>query len=402
MMKMSMSIIRRHKAATLVAAVSVLVLWSLFAIGWIARGEYETNASGTHPQVGLIWSSDVDPTIAPGVAAPQWQLLIRTDTDQMYFKSGVAATGWTSIGVGPGGGTVTSVACGTNMTCTPSPIVAAGTVKTVDNPTFNSVLFRGGLDSITDPDSVFHFSQEIRSSGAVGGTSLVVSPGVDNLTISDSGTVFHFNAQTDVAGDINSTQDIIAAGTVEGNTSVQSDGDLIVGTTISYNNGTTPVDIKSGAGSPNGVVTAHKGSLYVDSTNATLYQNTDGVMAWTQVGGSSGATPFYDTILTPAALAGNTNDWNPGTLGQNTLILYNGGANLLTGLVGGSAGKIVTLMATQGNAQASIQNDDASSTAANRFLTSSGSPTSINVQGAHTFVYVGSESRWHIANTGVN
>jgi parallel beta-helix repeat protein len=39
---------------------------------------------------------------------------------------------------------------------------------------------------------------------------------------------------------------------------------------------------QSGTGSPNTVVTAPKGSLYSDYTNATLYQNDDGSTAWTE------------------------------------------------------------------------------------------------------------------------
>lgn len=43
------------------------------------------------------------------------------------------------------------------------------------------------------------------------------------------------------------------------------------------------------AGNPNGSVTATKGSLCVDTTNAKLYQNTDGATAWTRVGQPTGS-----------------------------------------------------------------------------------------------------------------
>jgi hypothetical protein len=164
--------------------------------------------------------------------------------------------------------------------------------------------------------------------------------------------------------------------------------------------GAASASIRPFAGNPNGLVSALEGSLILDTTSAKLWINTSGAMVWTQLGG---AGAFYDTTLTPAALAGPTDNWNPGALGQNTLVLYNGGANNLTGMVGGVDGKIVTLLATSGHAQASIQNEDAGSAAANRFLTSSGAPTSINVQGSHTWVYVGGAvNRWCVLGTGVS
>jgi hypothetical protein len=49
-----------------------------------------------------------------------------------------------------------------------------------------------------------------------------------------------------------------------------------------------------GSGNPNtsGLNNAYKGSLYIDTTNAKLYQNTNGAAAWALVGGSSGNALF--------------------------------------------------------------------------------------------------------------
>lgn len=63
--------------------------------------------SKAEPLVGLVWVADFDPTTAGGVAAPLWQFLIRTDTEQLYFKSGTANTAWTSLSGGGGGGSLT-------------------------------------------------------------------------------------------------------------------------------------------------------------------------------------------------------------------------------------------------------------------------------------------------------
>src|SRR4051812_48068617 len=57
------------------------------------------------PEVGIIWYSNTDPTVAPGVPAPAGQLLVRIDTNVMYYKSGGANTAWTSLG----GGGITGV-----------------------------------------------------------------------------------------------------------------------------------------------------------------------------------------------------------------------------------------------------------------------------------------------------
>lgn len=56
------------------------------------------------PQVGLIWISTVDPTVGSGVVAPLWQFCFRSDDSSLYIKTGPAATSWTLISGGGGGG----------------------------------------------------------------------------------------------------------------------------------------------------------------------------------------------------------------------------------------------------------------------------------------------------------
>jgi hypothetical protein len=88
------------------------------------------------PSVGLYFTATSDPTAGGGVAAPLGQLLFRQDVPSIYFKTGTANTAWTKAGAGTSsGGTVTSVACGTGLSCAPSPIVAAGTVSVDLTPT---------------------------------------------------------------------------------------------------------------------------------------------------------------------------------------------------------------------------------------------------------------------------
>lgn len=54
-------------------------------------------ASSVYPALGLYWFANVDPTAGAGVSGPLNQLLIRTDTPEIYYKSGAADTAWTSL-----------------------------------------------------------------------------------------------------------------------------------------------------------------------------------------------------------------------------------------------------------------------------------------------------------------
>lgn len=45
----------------------------------------------------VLWYSDADPQIAPGVAAPPGQLLVRTDIASFYYKSGPNDEDWTLL-----------------------------------------------------------------------------------------------------------------------------------------------------------------------------------------------------------------------------------------------------------------------------------------------------------------
>lgn len=80
------------------------------------------SAGGPVPSVGLYWVDNVDPTIAPGLSAPLNQLLIRTDSPAIYYKSGAASTAWTQIG-----------ASGTNVSGTTNKIAKFTSASTVGN-----------------------------------------------------------------------------------------------------------------------------------------------------------------------------------------------------------------------------------------------------------------------------
>ena len=74
-------------------------------------------------------------------------------------------------------------------------------------------------------------------------------------------------------------------------------------------NGANPVTVLNVSGAP--AVSAAKGSLAIDRTNAALYQNTDGASTWTQVG--SGLPPWA-TVLNDTLKGGTiTSAWNSRT-----------------------------------------------------------------------------------------
>ncbi len=138
----------------------------------IAPGDLHAQSSQAEPSVGLNWFFNVDPTASSGVSAPQWQFGVRTDSPSLYYKSGTANTAWTKIGTGTGGGggTVTGITCGTNMTCTPSnPITTSGTISAA-----------GSVSSITCGDGV-----QCTPSNPITGTGTISSQGY-------SGTEYSF------------------------------------------------------------------------------------------------------------------------------------------------------------------------------------------------------------------
>jgi hypothetical protein len=108
---------------------------------------------------------------------------------------------------------------------------------------------------------------------------------------------------------------------------------------------------------------------------------------------TSGAAPMFDTVLTPAAITFGAafDNWNPGALGQNTLIrcTTDGSTRNVRGLLGGVDGKVVCL--SNVNASISVgeswQAEDPAATAANRFRSGFTS-------GGCLYRYDGTLARW--------
>lgn len=102
---------------------------------------------------------------------------------------------------------------------------------------------------------------------------------------------------------------------------------------------------------------------------------------------------MFDTVLIPAAISFGAayDNWNPGVLGQNTLIrcTTDGSSRAVRGLVGGVDGKVVCLLNVNANPALveQWQAEDAAATPTNRFRTAFNS-------GGCLYIYDGTLGRW--------
>lgn len=85
------------------------------------------------------------------------------------------------------------------------------------------------------------------------------------------------------------------------------------------------------------------------------------------VAGTTTVAQFKGTWISPSAITGLTNDWNPTDLAKATAIYISASGSVdLTGLAGGADGREITLTNSSGN-QVVLYSENGNSTAANRF-----------------------------------
>lgn len=108
---------------------------------------YRVLFAGVQPSIGLYYTASSDPTTGAGQSAPLWQLLIRTDSPSIYYKSGSSNTSWTKLGTGGTGSFVTAstltpgtlpVATGAGSIGDSDLSQAANVLSTADGMTFTS------------------------------------------------------------------------------------------------------------------------------------------------------------------------------------------------------------------------------------------------------------------------
>lgn len=111
---------------------------------------------------------------------------------------------------------------------------------------------------------------------------------------------------------------------------------------------------------------------------------------------------FFDVVLSPTQIAGTTNNWNPGTLGRCTLVKYTSDASRsVTGLIAGADGSVVCLlnMNATGSRVLTFEEENAGSTATNRFRTAGAGGRTGGAAGCVWFRYCTDSplgtGRWH-------
>lgn len=108
----------------------------------------------------------------------------------------------------------------------------------------------------------------------------------------------------------------------------------------------------------------------------------------------------FSGIISPAQLTANTNDWNPAGLATSSTIRFSTDASRnITGLAGGAAGRMMRLH-NVGAQPAVLQNQNAGSTAANRFLFTA----DLTLLGNETceLQYDATTSNWRLVASGKN
>lgn len=158
--------------------------------------------------------------------------------------------------------------------------VVAGTNVTVDN---------------TDPS---HPVVSSMGGGGGGGFPITFDDGTYTYTIDATGGQLTVQVVDNATGDFNSSVGLDVSGGTQGLSSMGTSStthSVHIGVQADETNGgiaeigneVAIVRFIPGTGDPNAVVTAPKGALFVDVGTAALWQNTDGVTAWTQFAAGS-------------------------------------------------------------------------------------------------------------------
>lgn len=327
-----------------------LVAWIVIAlstIGVIGGVAFAVTAGQPEPAVGLYWTSNADPTAGGGVSAPLWQLLWRTDQPSVYYKSGTANTAWTKVGSGTAsGGTVTSIACGAGVSCSPaSPITTSGTIS------FGSTGTIGDLSAWTGASTLGNFAGST-------GTGCTAGNVTTNVAISAAGAI---------------TNTCTAIGTAGGLTGTLTAGKIPVAA--------SPTSLTDGSWSDTGSALSTSSTVAVNAQFTTANQI------------------LRTGIITPTALNTTTNNYNPtGLSGASIIIQSATAATAITGLVAQPTGTVVTIVVpTTSTFPITLSNLNGGSSAANQFRLPGSTTWTIDIGYSATLRYTGSD--WQLLDS---
>ena len=135
-------------------------------------------------------------------------------------------------------------------------------------------------------------------------------------------------------------------------------------------------------------------------TGATGFTGATGATGTTGTTGATGSgTAIGSSVISPTAITGSNNDYAPtGLSGADTIRQALSAAATLTGLTGGTANRILTIVniATVAAQTLTLSHESGSSTAANRFNLPNALNWIIPIGGAAQFWYDGTSSRWRL------
>lgn len=172
--------------------------------------------------------------------------------------------------------------------------------------------------------------------------------------------------------------------------------------TLRWDISTTAVTSTVPERGPNGTAAAPTYSWSGDVNNGLYYIGTDqwGLSANSTLQLEIGDTysdqktqARYTGVTSPAQLVANTNDWT-GAAGAFSKVRFStDAARNITGATGGVAGREVTFV-NIGTQTAVFTNNDAASTAGNRFLNAAGGNKTVQAGGSITYWYDGTSAAW--------
>lgn len=147
------------------------------------------------------------------------------------------------------------------------------------------------------------------------------------------------------------------------------------------------------------LTTAQITALTTPGASLSVYDTDKKKLAWYDGSRWINRT-IMNNIISPTAFTGNVNDYNPTDLVNSEIIRIDcSGANReITGLVAQENGRVITILNIGASGDLKFKNENASSTAANRFALNG--DLTIKTDGGVTIMYDATSARWRVMTNG--